>query len=149
MKHAQCGITILEILCSLAIMAIIFTTITYYYTQNQRYMAVSKAAAQIQQLANVSYEWQAAQAQADFAGLSMTALQSSGLLNKIDNYTQIDPWGGNMTVAPDPADPRYMRITLSKIPTNACANLRDRMTQTAHNQSSAADCNSGSYYISL
>ncbi len=141
----QRGLSLLEVIFSLAIISVILAIVAnYYLTQNKLYLAVGKAATQIQQLANVSYEWQTAQAQADFQGISMESLQAAGLLSKGDLYSQIDPWGGAITITAD-NDPRYVAITLDKIPKAACANLLGHMQNTAHNQS----CGNGSYYISM
>ena len=146
MKHKnQQGISLLEVLFSLAIICTILTIVAnYYFSQNKRYMEVSKAATQIHQLANVSYEWQTAQAQADFRGISLNALQAAGLLPKSDSYSQVNPWGGAIRVSAA-NDSQYVAITLLKVPSDACANLRSRMANSAHTQY----CAGGIYYISM
>lgn len=146
MKNSQTGLSILEVLFSLAIMGVIFAIIAnYYYTQNKTYLQVSKAATQIQQLASISYEWQTAQSQTTFTDISLSALQAAGLLNPKDNYSQIDPWGGAISIAADKNDARYLLITLPKIPANVCANLANRMANIAHQQ----QCAGGNYTITL
>lgn len=150
MRNTERGLSILEVLFSLAIMAVIFAMVAnYYYSQNKRYLEVGKAATQLQQLASVSYEWQTAQAQSDFSGLSLAVLQKAGLLDANDNYSQIDPWGGAITLTADKQDAHYISITLPKIPNYACTNLRSRMANVAHSQSSADECAQGSYQITL
>lgn len=141
------GISILEVLGSLGVISVILTMISWYYlSQNKLYMEVSKATAQIQQLANLSYEWQTAQARADFNGISIAALQSAGLLSPNDHYTDMNPWGGNISIAPDPNDPHYVAITMQNVPNHACNNLTNRLLNVAHNQ----NCNDrGSYSISI
>lgn len=144
--YHQRGISILEVLFSLAIMCVIFTLIAnYYFSQNKRYLAVGKAATQIQQLASLSYEWQTAQTQTDFNGISISALQDAGLLSKTDHFSQQDPWGGAITLAPYNSDSSYVAITLTNIPNDACTNLSSRMLNVAHTQS----CTGGNYYISM
>lgn len=138
------GLTLIEILFSLAIMAVILMMVaTYYFSQNKLYLETSKAATQIQQLANISYEWQAAQSKADFSDISLSALKTAGLLTTSMDV-QINPWGGTIDVTPS-SDPRYVAIVLYRIPNNACTNLRTRMMNTAHTQS----CYDGTYAISL
>ena len=78
----QRGLSLIEILLSLAIISVILMMIVNYYsTQNKDQVLVSKAAAQIQQLASVSYEWQTAQSKMDFTGITLTVLQDAGLLS--------------------------------------------------------------------
>jgi len=145
MRRCQQGLSLIEVIFSLGIMAIIFAVVAdYYYSQNKRYLEVSKAVTQIQQLASVSYEWQAAQSQTDFNGISLSVLQQAGLLAAIDSYSQIDPWGGTMSLAAD-EDPRYVLITLPKIPADVCSNLYNRMSTLAHHQ----ECSAGNYSIAM
>ena len=137
------GLTLLETLFSLAIIAVIVMIVAnYYYSQNKLYMETSKAATQIQQLANLSYEWQAAQSQSDFSGISLSALKTAGLLT--DSFAQTNPWNGAIDVEAS-TDSRYVAIILYRVPDNACINLRTRMMNTAHTQS----CSNGTYAISL
>jgi|GEM_PF-2708747 len=150
MKNLQKGLSLIEVLFSLAITGVILTIIVnYYYSQNKVYLNVSKAATQIQHLANVSYEWQAAQNQTDFTGISISTLQKAGLLSALDNYSQIDPWGGVISLSVDSSNASYVLITLPQIPQDACNNLRSRMASTAHSQASSSECSTGSYYISI
>ncbi len=145
----QYGLSVLEILFSLAVTAVILVMVAnYYYTQNQRYMQVTQAAAQIQQIANVSYEWQTAQQQIDFKGIDFQTLQTAGLLAE-DDFSQVDPWGEKIVLTADPTDAHYLQITLPKISPYACVNLRDKMNKIAHNQTSEKDCVNGSYKISM
>lgn len=150
MKNVQRGISLIEVLFSLAILCVILASVAnYYYAQNKIYLSVGKAATQIQQLASVSYEWQAAQSQVDFQGISLPILQAAGLFSTTDNYSQIDPWGGAITISPDHRNPQYVLITLPQVPREACVNLRDRMVNVAESQSSERDCADGNYHISM
>lgn len=145
----QSGLSLLEVLFSLAVTAVIMVTvINHFLTQNQRYLQVSQVAAQIQQLASVSYEWQTAQQLPDFTELTLQKLLNAGLLIN-SNFNTLSPWGSQITLTPDPKDAHYLQITVPKIPNEACANLSDKMTTIAHAQTSATDCNSGEYQISL
>lgn len=150
MKHAcQQGISLLEVLCSLVITAIILLIVAnYFYSQSQRYQQVSQAVRQIQQLASVSYEWQTVQSQTDFKGISMSALQAAGLLPE-DHLIQQDPWNGTVVIGPSDKEPYYVGIVLPNTPQDACNNLRSRMANVAHEQSTPADCQKGGYYIVL
>lgn len=149
MKY-QKGLSLLEIIFSLSVITVILTIIVnYFYTQNKHYVTITKAATQIQYLADMSYEWQTSRGENNFQGISETALQEAGLVSANDQYAQINPWGGHITISEDSDDSRYVLITLNGIPENACHNLRNRMNSIAHHQSSDADCAIGSYHISL
>lgn len=149
MNSGQRGISLLEVLCSLVITAVILLIVAnYFYNQSQRYEQVSRATRQIQELASVSYEWQTAQSQTNFKGLSMNTLKAAGLLPE-DSLVQQDPWGGAITLGPSDKNPNYLGILLPNTPEDACKNLRNRMASVAHEQSSSADCQKGGYYIIL
>ncbi len=141
------GISLLEVLISLGIISVILAIISWYFiSQNKVYMEVGKASTQIQQLANLSYEWQTAQARADFVGISIDALQAAGLLVQNDHYTDMNPWGGSISIAPDTNDPHYVAITLLNVPNRACAGLTNRLLSVAHKQT----CNNmGTYSVSI
>ncbi len=94
MNQSSSGLSLLEVIFSLTIIAVILAVVVHYFYDNQLNLQVSKAATQIQQLASVSYEWQTAQSQKDFSGISIDALQAAGLLEKNSDYTGLDPWGG-------------------------------------------------------
>jgi len=150
MLAKQRGLSLLEVLCSLAVIAVIIAImINYYYTQNQRSLKVTKAATQIQQIASVSYEWQAAQSQSDFSGISLPILQAAGLLSPDYNYTQVSPWGGEISVQPDPANAQYVRISLLLVPEYACTQLQELLKEVAFSQATGHNCKEGNYYISM
>jgi type II secretory pathway pseudopilin PulG len=148
MRNLQRGISLLEILLSLAIAGVlVMMMVNYYNAQAKTQLLISKAAEQIQQLSSISYEWQTAQSQVDFIGISLTALQDAGLIR--DNYLQQNPWGNSISVAPANDNPQYVLINLGKVPQDVCSNLRERMAHLAHSQASTNDCTQGNYYISL
>lgn len=149
MKRLPHGLSLLEVLCSLVIIAVIFSVVVTYFYDNQRNVQISKTATQIQQLASVSYEWQSAQAQGDFSGLSLEALQKAGLLTKGNDYTELNPWGGSYSLSADTDNPHYLRITIPAVPQAVCNNLREKMQNLAHNQASEADCAKGNYFVTL
>ncbi|MBS0350927.1 MAG: hypothetical protein JSR33_07060 [Proteobacteria bacterium] len=113
-------------------------------SQNKLYTNVGKAASQIQHLADISYQWEAAQSEPGFRDISLDALETAGLLSKQDPFAEENPWGGTITVAPD-RDPRFLDITFTQIPNKACANLLQHMKNVAHNQ----QCQTNKYIIVL
>ena len=86
MKHQQ-GLSLLEIIFSLSVIAVMLTIVfNYFYTQNKNDVTITKAATQIQHLADVSYEWQTSREENSFQGISQNALQEAGLLATNDQY---------------------------------------------------------------
>lgn len=149
MNQSSSGLSLLEVIFSLTIIAVILAVVVHYFYDNQLNLQVSKAATQIQQLASVSYEWQTAQSQKDFSGISIDALQAAGLLEKNSDYTGLDPWGGHFVVSADADNPHYVQIALPSIPESACNNLREKMKNLAHAQASDIDCSQNNYFVSL
>ncbi len=149
MKKLSYGLSLLEVLCSLVIMAVIFSLVVTYFFNNQQNVQTSKVATQIQQLASVSYEWQSAQAQGDFSGLSLETLQNAGLFTKGNDYTELNPWGGAYSLSADTDNPHYLRITIPTVPEAACNNLREKMKNLAHAQASEGDCSKNNYFVTL
>ncbi len=150
MKKFQSGLSVIEILLGIVIIASILGMVFIFYNPlSQRGILVTQAAQQIQQLASVSYEWKSAQSQNDFNGISLAVLQSAGLLDSSDNYTQKSPWGSNIQLNADTDNPAYVQISMDRIPQEACSNLADKLNQIAHRQSDKSDCDKGFYFIVL
>jgi prepilin-type N-terminal cleavage/methylation domain-containing protein len=150
MKKSQSGVSLIEILFSIAILSVILVIATTYFgSLNQRSILVTQASEQIQQLASVGYEWKSAQSQTDFNGISLSALQQAGLLDNSDSYSQKSPWGGDISLSADSQDPNYLQISMNKIPKTECANLSNRLSNIAHRQSDNSDCSRGIYFIVL
>ncbi|MCH9743757.1 MAG: hypothetical protein K0U29_02380 [Gammaproteobacteria bacterium] len=140
MKRKQSGISLLEILLGLVLIATISTMAIRYFTVTTRSMKVSNAIKQIKHLSNISYEWLQQQQQTDFSGssagtrISLQELINTGLLRN-DPSERYDPWGGDITVNAATNDPSYVSITLSKVPQDACRMMVRQLQSVNHLQS--------------
>ena len=149
-RLSQQGITLIEVLLALIITGILISfTVNYFLHQTQLHTQTTQVATQIRQIADISYEWQTAQQQADFKDISINALQKATLLSN-DHYNTTLPWNGTFSISADKSDAKYLSITLSGIPLGACNLLITQMRTVAHRQSSHQECKTdGYYYISL
>ena|SRR3990167_9503787 len=131
------GITLLEVVLVLAVVASILLLTVRYFMMTSSHENVNRAMTQIQTLTKASYEWLQIQRQADFASgnaIDITQLQQAGLISAVD---RVDPWGGNIVISPAD-DANYVRINMADVPQKACKNLRQRMNAIAHAQSACA-----------
>lgn len=124
MKTKQYGISLLEVLLSLVVIATITTMAIRYFTVTTRSMRVSTSIKEIKRLTNISYEWLEAQHQIDFSGkptgspISMQVLADTRLIENLD-HEKYNPWGGTINVEPG-SNPSYVKITLTQIPQKDC-----------------------------
>ena len=129
------GISLLESILALTIVASITMMAVRYYMVTIRDTRVNHAITQIKNLTKNSYTWLQSQHQANFSGqtgagnISLQKLITDQLANqKID---AINPWGGSIEVAPG-SDPTYVQITLNNIPQPACKNLNRQLRYINH-----------------
>ncbi len=132
------GISLLEVLLSLTIIASITTMAVRYFTVSTLEMRVSHAILQLKQLTDASYEWLQLQKQNNFSSTpSGTSISMEALLkNQLTQATidTINPWGGNITVEPGD-DTSYVKITLENIPQKACLNINQQLKSINHSAS--------------
>lgn len=141
MKH-QRGVSLLEILLVLGIIASILLMTTWYFSETGFEMRVMQSIQEMQSITQAAYRWQSFQKQTDFSGVSLQALIDDGLVVN-QSHT---PWGGAITVSADEDAPEHVRITLSNIPSGACKMLRHKMTDIVTEQASDEDCATHTYY---
>jgi type II secretory pathway pseudopilin PulG len=129
-KHIN-GISLLECLLSIAIIASISMMAVRYYIVTTRDTRVSHAISQVKRITNASYEWLSIQRQSDFSNadggqtITIAQLVQDDLLK--DENDTISPWGGQIEVAPGDDDAKYVKITLTEIPQPACRNLTQQL----------------------
>ncbi len=155
MIKRQAGVSLLELLLVISIMASILLLTTRYFALSRLQTKVAQSVSQIQTLSDASYRWLGAQKQLLFDGsgtpggvaVSLVELQNAQLVNPGINDTQ-DAWGGSITVRADSEDAHYIQIILPNAPVKACNSLKQRLASSAHTQ--IADCTSSSgYYASF
>lgn len=132
------GISLLECLLAITLIASITMLAVRYYIITLRNTHVSQAIAQVNRLTSASYEWLRIQNQSDFSGedtgtsITIQLLLDAELIKP--NTDTIDPWGGAITITPGITDPSYVAITLSNIPQQDCLNLTQQLQYINHSQ---------------
>ena len=141
MTIKQRGISLLEILLVLVIGSAIIVAAVRYFVVADRGVKVTHAIDQIKSISKASYQWLNEQKQQNFqysdgAGtqITMSALTGAGLLSP--KAFAHNPWGGEITIAPG-TNPSYIQITFNNLPADACKNLEQRLSGTAHSTSSS------------
>jgi hypothetical protein len=134
MKRKNAGISILEILLALVLIATITTMAIRYFTVTNRSMHVSNAIKQIKHLTHISYEWLQQQNQVDFNSASnpinLKKLTDAQLIQD-DPSEQYNPWGGNIRVSPG-SIPSYVSISFDNVPPDACRMLVRQLKSINH-----------------
>jgi len=140
MKKWINGISLLECLLSLAIIASITAMTVRYYVITTRDSRVSHAISQIKRITSASYEWLSLQRQADFSnadgGQTITKEQLVNDQLLPNSNDTMNPWGGAIQVSSGTDDAKYVKITLNNIPQLACRNLTQQLKYINKNQAS-------------
>ena len=137
MKKKQLGISILEILLSLVLISTITIMAIRYFEVTTRSMKVSNAIKQIKYLSDISYQWLQQQRQSDFSGaangekVALQKLIDTHLLRD-DPSERFNPWGGSITISPASENPSYVRITLTRVPQDACRMMVRQLRSINH-----------------
>lgn len=146
----QLGISLLEIVLALVIIASIVTLSVRYFTVTSRQLKVTHAEKQIREVTKASYEWLQAQMQQNFSSnpdgttINMEQLINAGLItsnDQDDHVYLLNPWGGRVLVTPG-ADPSYVRITMTNVPEKDCRSLRQQLITVTRRNSPEPSCSS-------
>jgi prepilin-type N-terminal cleavage/methylation domain-containing protein len=116
------GISLLEVLLSLSIIAIVLVTATRYFQLTSFSEKLNDSTSQIQAIRAASVRWLLSHD--DFSQISIDNLINRGLVPKNFNFNS---WGG--PVAVEPAPDNKIKISLYQIPVKACKNLASRFSQ--------------------
>lgn len=120
------GITLLELMLSLAIIAIILVMATRYYEIVHSTEQTNDASNMIQAIRAGSQRWLLSNQ--DFSNISITAMQN---LNLLPQTFSDNPWGSTMTVSPASGDTSKIQIEMKDMPLSACENLLSRFSAAA------------------
>jgi competence protein ComGC len=137
----QNGNSLLEILLVVAVASILIVLAVRYFTTTSSNLQVVQSVGKIDRVARASYEWLEIERRASFEGdevVSMQVLVKAGLLR---NQDEINPWGGNIKVAPG-TDVKHVKISFENISTMTCHNLYQRLKAVAYKQDA---CSGGTY----
>lgn len=130
--HRLRGISLLEMLLVISIMAAVIVSTTRYLFSTTLTLSVNQTIDQLQQSVEASYAWLRTAHQADFQGpdketgttaISLDKLKQAGLVAATagQNY-----WGGAVHILPS-TNPAQVEIELDQIPESACLQLAGRM----------------------
>jgi len=119
----QRGISLLEVMLSLAIIAIILVMAARYFGLASNTSKLNQATNQINEIIQGLAQWQ--NNEGNYAGASLQSLYTQGFITQqTGKGTGANSWGGNITLE---ANTNTATIAFTGIPNSACLNLRNRM----------------------
>ncbi len=130
-RSKQRGISLLEVLLSLSVIAIILVMATRYYRSAQQSQQVSNAVSMISGIVTAETQYKAAN---NNTFVDLATLVTKGYLPP--NFGT-DPWGGTLSVTE--AGGEYTIASTSTIPPNTCTMLNTTLAQSA----SSGGCDGG------
>ncbi len=129
------GIGLLELMLSLAIIAILLVTATRYYVTTKSSQQVNEAAQMVTAVYSAAQAWLAHDAiqQKDMVPIFV----NDGTLPQEFSRTNINPWGGTVTAIGQSAS--SITVTLSLVPTDACNDLVQEFKEKIPNSTPSCD----------
>lgn len=139
------GISLLELMLSLAIIAILLVAASRYYESTRSAQEVNEAMNMLQNTLGAVDSWYSTFK--SFKGtpngdISIAALAEMGLVPKDFNTPNSNPWNGAIEISP--VDNKNIQITLHSVPAADCLNLKEIMLK--HNVTGS--CTNNNYVIS-
>lgn len=134
----QRGISLLEVMLSLAIIAIILVMATRYFGLASNTSKLNTATSQINEVKGGLSQWQLTHG--SFAGGTIANLGSEALITTQtaqNGGAGVNPWGGNLSVQ---ITGTTATITMDGVPTESCANLAARLNGV---------CNAGQVEVTM
>ncbi len=134
----QAGIGLLELMLSLAIIAVLLIMATRYYQAARLSQQVNDAISLTSAIAGASQNW--VLGQGNFTGISFAALKKQGLIPAgiADNAANATPWHTALDLA-STTDGSKIVITLNQIPQEACYSLETKL-QGQIQDTTGTDC---------
>lgn len=117
--HNIRGISLMEVMLSLAIIAIILTLATRFFSTANEAENINNASTMIQTARSASQRWMLTN-NGSLKDISVQKLIDHDLLPA--NFAK-NPWAGDVTIAMAPNNSSKVRITFKAIPKTACENL--------------------------
>ena len=116
----QRGIGLLELMLSLAIIAVLLVMVTRYYVVAKRSQEVNQMATLVGALEGAVANWKAGQA--NYSGVTWAKLNDLGLLTNADydGTTVRTPWGTKVSLS---AGDSYVEFKAANLEVKACASL--------------------------
>lgn len=127
--QSQRGIGLLELMLSLAIIAILLVMATRYFASARQGQEVASAISMVQAISAASQSYFVANNNS-WAGLAVSALKTGNYLPA--NASAAGPWGGTVSVTQsDTANPTAVTITIPNVPEAACNQLNGALKSQA------------------
>src|SRR5579871_2442203 len=115
----QQGISLLELMLSLSIIALILVLATRYYLNTRTSQQVNEAAEMITSVYSAGEVWM--QSANQLNDDMMHEFLNNGSVPKDFANPKINPWGGDIETAT--ISPSQLKIILKNVPVDACRNL--------------------------
>lgn len=128
------GIGLLELMLTLAIIAVLLLTLTEYYGRTHSEMKINRTVGEIQAIHSASSRWWAMYHSID--SISMPELITRNLLPQKSN---INVWGGTVSVAKSAS--HFIVIKFSDVPKTACYRLQRYFAENGSVKASACHVN--------
>lgn len=149
LRKKQAGIGLLELMLSLAIIAVLIIMATRYYQSTRQSQLVSQAVDQVNAVISAVGNWRVGVSgytgqDAAGNGLSYETLYGQGYLPKVWGTTSAtaSPWSSDMSISPVSAT--SYTIVFSGIPDYACSALQTRLSNT---ESVSPQCSGGTLTV--
>lgn len=140
-KQAQQGIGLLELMLSVAIIALLLIVATRYFVVVRTTQQTTNAISMVEGVRAAAGNYSVGQTN-NYANITMVALNNQGLLPKDLVGTAatpgqgVNPWGGNLQVAPS-SDGGQVIITLTQVPQANCEGIVNALNNQAETISPA------------
>lgn len=138
----QRGIGLLELMLSLAIIAILLVMATRYFNSARQGQQIAEAISMVQAIAAASQNYFVANGNT-MAGVG-SAITASGN-NYLPNPPKNNPWGGTVSVTPDSGNSSAVDIKMTGIPDAACPRLLEALQGANAAGATAVSCTGGTF----
>ncbi len=124
------GISLIELLLSLAIIAILLVMATRFYESTRSSQQVNDATNVLQHLMAASDKWFSvykSYQKTDNGDISLPQLITLGWLPKNFVFANANPWGGSINITPE--DSTHVKFMLAHVPAKDCLNMQELLQQ--------------------
>lgn len=152
-RHKNLGVTLLELMLVLSVIAAIALAVTRYYATAREEAKITQAVSMVNDVVSASFTWVGGFS--NFGGdpqasppisLNTSTLVKAGLLPAIYLKANANPWQGSIKVAVGKADTNKMEVTLDKVPINSCTALKKKI-ENVGGDTLGSTCSSGSFSV--
>lgn len=125
--NLQRGISLLELMLSLAVIAMVLVLATRYFMNTRTSQQVNEAAEMITAVYAAGESW--LQTQNSLEKNMIPIFINNGSIPSDFNESNINPWGGDIEAI---GDDEKLTVILNQVPADACQNLAVKIQQKMH-----------------